>query len=70
MISGITSKCEGAMSGTISAISKLSGSINGSSKLHGKASVSVKDVPYYETSNDSGGTTIYIGKEVVQNGSQ
>lgn len=69
MISGVTSSSESAMSGIISALSKLSGTINGSSELNAKVSVSVKDVPYYETSNISGGSTVYIGKEIVQNGS-
>lgn len=69
MISGTASKI-GNLSGNITAKETLNGYINRVGGLTGKVSVSVKDVPYYETSNDSGGTTVYIGKEVVDNGSK
>lgn len=59
MIMGITSNAE---------ITPLKGTISAEGSLTGKVSVSVRDVPYYETSNDSGGSTVYIGKEVVNNG--
>lgn len=42
---------------------------NHSCSLYGKLSVSTKEVPYHETSNASGGTTIYIGKEMIDDGS-
>lgn len=67
MISGSTSEIQN-LTGTITAQKTLSGTIGGKSDLQGKVSVSVRDVPYYETSNISGGTTVYIGKEVVNNG--
>lgn len=67
MISGISSEIKN-LSGKITAEKTLSGSISGDGSLIGKVSVSVRDVPYYETSNVSGGTTVYIGKEIVNNG--
>lgn len=67
MISGITSEIKN-LSGKIAAEKTLNGSISGDGSLIGKVSVSVRDVPYYETSNVSGGTTVYIGKEIVNNG--
>lgn len=67
MISGVTSEIKN-LSGKITAERTLNGSISGDGSLIGKVSVSVRDVPYYETSNPSGGTTVYIGKEVVNNG--
>lgn len=67
MISGTTSEIEN-LTGTITAQKTLSGTVSGESGLYGKVSVSVRDVPYYETSNTSGGTTVYIGKEVINNG--
>lgn len=30
--------------------------------------VTIKEIPYYETSNVSGGNTVYIGKEIEING--
>lgn len=54
----------GQLSGVISSKGTLNGKISGNSGLEGKVSVSVKNVPYYETSNESGGLTVYIGKEV------
>lgn len=67
MISGVTSEIKN-LTGTITAKKTLSGSISEDGSLKGKVSVSVRDVPYYETSNSSGGTTVYIGKEIVNNG--
>lgn len=46
----------------------LQGTISTEGSLTGTVSVSVRDVPYYETDNPYGGTTVYIGKEVVNNG--
>lgn len=68
MIEGSTSKIED-LTGTLTA-SKLgvTGVLNAEEGLIGKVSVSVKDVPYYETTNSSGGTTVYIAKEVMKNG--
>lgn len=67
MISGVTSEIKN-LTGIITAEKILSGSISEDGSLKGKVSVSVRDVPYYETSNSSGGTTVYIGKEIVNNG--
>lgn len=64
MISGSTSEPSN-LSGTITAQKTLTGSLNVESTLVGKVSVSVKDVPYFETPNKSGGTTVFIGKEIV-----
>ena len=63
MISGVTSEVQN-LSGTITAQKTLEGFISTKEILTGKVSVSVRDVPYYETSNSSGGTTIFIGKEI------
>ena len=63
MISGVTSEVQN-LSGTITAQKTLEGLISTEESLIGKVSVSVRDVPYYETSNPSGGTTIFIGKEI------
>lgn len=54
--------------GTSSDIKNLTGTISADGSLRGELSVSVIDVPYYETSNEYGGTTVYIGKEVVDRG--
>lgn len=54
--------------GIASEITNLSGIITTEKTLTGKISVSVRDVPYYETENVFGGTTVYIGKELVNNG--
>ena len=35
-----------------------------------KDNIVVKKIPYYETSNDKGGNTVYIGSEVMINGEQ
>lgn len=67
MISGVTSKIEN-LTGTITARKSLKASISTRKDLIGKISVSVKDVPYFETSNSAGGITVYIGKEIVNNG--
>lgn len=48
---------------------KLSGIISPNVTICGKLGVSVRDVPFYETKNEAGGTTVYISKEVVDNGS-
>ena len=37
--------------------------------IEGKIVVSVRDVPFYETKNEFGGTTVYISREVMDNGS-
>ncbi len=70
MLSGVTSNQNESMFGILSAnpSSSMTGRISGQSELFGIVSVSVKDVPYYETDNDSGGITVYIGSEVVDNG--
>lgn len=65
MISGTTSEIQN-LSGRIVAEKSLSGSISGDGTLSGSVSVSVRDVPYYETSNTSGGITAYIAKEVTK----
>lgn len=62
MISGNISGLQNSLEKT------LSGTISVERGLTGKVSVSVRDVPYYETSNESGGITVYIGKEVVNHG--
>lgn len=67
MISGVTSGIKN-LSGKITAEETLKASISGSESLIGNISVSVRDVPYYETDNSSGGITVYIGKEIVNNG--
>lgn len=67
MISGVTSEIKN-LTGKIIAEKALNGSISGEGSLIGKVSVSVRDVPYYETTNPSGGTTVYIGKEITNNG--
>lgn len=55
--------------GTINETEQLRGNISATPyTLTGIVSVSVRDVPYYETSNAYGGTTVYIGKEVVSHG--
>lgn len=64
MISGVTSETSN-LTGTITAQKTLSGSLNADSTLTGKVSVSVRAVPYFETPNVSGGTTVFIGKEIV-----
>lgn len=63
MIPGYISKTNN-LSGRISAPTSLKGNISADPSLKGSVSVSVRDVPYYETSNSSGGSTVYIGKEV------
>lgn len=67
MISGVTSEIKN-LTGKITAEKALNGSISGEGSLIGKVSVSVRDVPYYETANPSGGTTVYIGNEITNNG--
>lgn len=67
MISGLASKIEN-LTGTITAKKSLEASLNAEKGLIGKVSLSVKDVPYFETSNSAGGITVYIGKEIVNNG--
>lgn len=64
MISGVTSETQN-LSGTIIAQKTLTGLISPESSLTGKVSVSVRDVPYFETTNPFGGTTIFIAKEVA-----
>lgn len=32
--------------------------------------ITIKKIPYYETSNSAGGDTVYIGSEVMINGEQ
>lgn len=67
MISGLTSDINN-LYGSVTAKKALTGSISAKENLIGTVSVSVKDVPYYETSNSSGGLTVYIGKEVPNYG--
>ena len=67
MISGYTSE-KSRLGGTITAQKALSGTISGIEPLSGKLSVSVREVPYYETTNIFGGTTVYIGKEIADHG--
>lgn len=68
MISGKTSDVQNLL-GELNVEPSMSGTISGESTLTGKVSVSVRDIPYYETANLSGGTTVYIGKEIAKNGS-
>lgn len=39
-------------------------------QLEGRMIVSTKEVPFFETSNPSGGSTVYIAREVLDNGSE
>lgn len=48
----------------------LTGKISAEPTLIGKLIVSVMEVPYYEISNESGGSTVYIAREVIDNGSK
>ena len=64
MISGAVSEPSN-LTGSINAQKTLSGTLNQVSCLTGVVSASVKEVPYFETSNESGGTTVYIGKEIA-----
>lgn len=48
----------------------MTGNISVPSRLFGTISVSVIGVPYYEVSNIEGGTTVYIGNEVINHGSK
>lgn len=32
--------------------------------------ITIKEIPYYQTSNQSGGETVYIGSEVIIDGKQ
>lgn len=65
MICGTASETR-RLSGTIKVEEQLCGSISGDKILYGKISLPVNPeiIPYYETSNSSGGTTVYIGKEI------
>lgn len=67
MISGKMSESNN-LSGTITSKRTLNGSISSNKGITGKISVSVRHVPYNETSNMSGGTTVYIAKEVMDDG--
>lgn len=67
MISGTTSETS-KLSGGITVTGPITGELSENKGLTGKLSVSVMDVPYYETSNPQGGTTVYIGKVVANNG--
>lgn len=67
MLKGETSETQN-LYGTLTAAPPMTGVISGRSSLTGKVSVAVRDVPYWETSNCAGGITVYIGKEVTQNG--
>lgn len=52
------------ISGATSESTNLSGRITPEGSLTGTVTMSVRDVPYYETDNLSGGITVYIAKEV------
>ncbi len=69
MISGMKSISE-TLTGSLTAIEPLRGDISKNGGLFGELSVSIQEVPYYETSNEQGGITVYIGKVVTDNGLQ
>lgn len=55
----------GSATGKITpALPSLSGELSPVDILVGTLTVSTKEILYWETSNQSGGTTVYIGKEV------
>ena len=60
-----------AYSGDYKVVPKASGSqiLNTANKVL-KEDILVTEVPYWETSNESNGTTAYIAKEVDANGDQ
>lgn len=60
---------EEKLTGNISPDKTIYGKIIETPTIEGKMVVSVRDVPFYETSNESGGTTVYISREVMDNGS-
>ena len=57
------------LTGNISLDKTIYGKIIETPTIEGKMVVSVRDVPFYETNNESGGTTVYISREVMDNGS-
>lgn len=67
ILSGTTSLF-GNLTGIITEEATITGTIKPDSGLYGNMSVSTASVPYYETSNDFGGTTVFIGREVINNG--
>lgn len=60
---------EEKLSGNISPDKTIHGKIIETPIIEGKIIVSVRDVPIYETKNEAGGTTVYISREVMDNGS-
>ena len=60
---------EEKLTGNISLDKTIYGKIIKTPTIEGKIVVSVRDVPFYETTNESGGTTVYISREVMDNGS-
>ena len=60
---------EEKLTGNISPDKTIYGKIIETPIIEGKIVVSVRDVPFYETNNESGGTTVYISREVMDNGS-
>lgn len=48
----------------------LIGAVMATPQISGSMMVSTKDVPFYETANDFGGETVYIAREVINNGSE
>ena len=60
---------EEKLTGNISPDKTIYGKIIETPIIEGKIVVSVRDVPFFETKNDFGGTTVYISREVMDNGS-
>lgn len=60
---------EEKLSGNISPDKTIYGKIIETPIIEGKIVLSVRDVPFYETKNEAGGTTVYISREVMDNGS-
>ena len=60
---------EEKLTGNISPDKTIYGKVIETPIIEGKIVVSVRDVPFYETTNEFGGTTVYISREVMDNGS-
>ena len=60
---------EEKLTGNISPDKAIYGKVIETPTIEGKIVVSVRDVPFYETTNEFGGTTVYISREVMDNGS-
>lgn len=61
---------EEKMTVVLKAEKPLIATINPRPQLEGKMIVSTRDVPIFETTNPSGGETVYIAREVLDNGSE